>query len=478
MPEEEAESAAAEADRDIETMSDEPSMLVEDGDIESDVLEGLKPHANLEKLKIGRCRCSKLPSWMEDSSLSNLTSVRITDLVLCTYLPGLGRLPALKYLYIRNVGARKIGVEFYFGNNSSCGVGRRVAFPKLEQLHLYRLSNLEEWELPSEYNREIIMPSLLLLKLYYCPNLRVLPHHLAKAPLNHLEIIHCNEIKDTGCSLLHLEIFLLEASREFFSSRFPNFTKLKKIEIADMDTEAFIDEGWDQLESLEELQFQRCRRLQSLPYGIGQLKALKSLFIDSKSLICLPDVLGQLQSLERLSIHSEKLESLPDSLGQLQSLERLDIITCLALKSLPDGLGQLQSLKRLAIWNCRKLELLPDAMGQLQSLQILIIYLPGTKSLPDWLGQLESLERLFIISCIRLESLPDAIAQLKALQSLGIYSCYALSSLPRGLQDLPLLQGVTIDDCPLLADRYVMEGGEGWPKIEEYCELVHWDSDI
>ncbi|KAL5999553.1 hypothetical protein ACLOJK_037838 [Asimina triloba] len=305
---------------------------------------------------------------MEDSSFSKLTRLEIRGSVIQreqNNLPGLGQLPALKRLQIENVGLKKVGRELYYGNlsNDVVGGGGREAFAKLEELVLEKMSELEEWELMSEFDADVrIMPSLSILRLENCPKLVGLPDHFANAPLKTLVISGCDRLKSRGCSssFSHLEKFTLDDSSEFFSN----------LPIGGWE-QLSLPEGLTQLQSLENHKIVGCNKVRLLPKGLGQLKKLQSLRIRHLEVLTrLPDSLGQWESLERLEIlDSENLQSLPEGLGEHKKLKSLKIRIAEALICLPDSLGQLESLERLEILDSKNLQSLPEGLGELKKLK-------------------------------------------------------------------------------------------------------------
>ncbi|XP_058107017.1 putative disease resistance protein RGA3 [Magnolia sinica] len=159
-----------------------------------DVLEILQPHTNLKELTIKVYRGWKLPKWIEDPVFSNLVKVELWFCDKRKQLPGLGKLPSLKYLRIlgmEEVG--KVGGEFS-GDDNNDGSGGVVSFPKLETLIFGNMSNWEEWELIGDGE---VMPSLLELKIYYCPKLKEFPSNLQHLiMLQHLMIWICPLLKE------------------------------------------------------------------------------------------------------------------------------------------------------------------------------------------------------------------------------------------------------------------------------------------
>ncbi|PIA28419.1 hypothetical protein AQUCO_07000027v1 [Aquilegia coerulea] len=76
------------------------------------ILEGIKPHTNLEKLEIEYYRGIRLPEWI--SSLSNLTELSLVHLHQCLQLPALGKLVSLECLKLKWLPTlKRLGCEFY-----------------------------------------------------------------------------------------------------------------------------------------------------------------------------------------------------------------------------------------------------------------------------------------------------------------------------------------------------------------------------
>ncbi|XP_058108275.1 putative disease resistance protein RGA3 [Magnolia sinica] len=140
--------------------------------INDGVLEGLRPHTNLEELNISSYMGLKFPRWMEDASFSNLVNVTLRNCHDCIKLPALGTLSSLKYLAIAEMTKVEfIGLEFYGKNDSRDVTGAAAAFPKLETLVLDGMYSLREW-VGSEDGG---MPSLLELRIAKCPMLMKMP---------------------------------------------------------------------------------------------------------------------------------------------------------------------------------------------------------------------------------------------------------------------------------------------------------------
>ncbi|XP_068662114.1 disease resistance protein RGA2-like [Aristolochia californica] len=379
-----------------------------------EVLEGLKPHINLEGLQVNNFGGAKFPEWMQSLFLQNLSTLSLLNCKRCENLPPLGLLPSLKSLYLKGMDALKLIDGDFYGNGVSKG------FPSLEELWLEEMLNLEEWQVVG--GREVF-PCLHKVTIYKCPKLRTLPF---LPLLSSLDILYLNELTSFPEGLLC------------------NVGPVKSLDIG------------------------RCPKLQRLPGDIENLVSLKSLKIwYCEDLLTLPDGLKNLTCLERLELRGcRSLTTLPEEgLRGLVSLQRLTIYNCQKLTSLPSQLHGLAMLQHLAIKMCPNFHCLPEGISHLSALQVLeILDLGMLASLPDGLQHLSELQRLEIASCPCLVALPNWIGSLTSLQYLSLQSCNSLTSLPEGMQHLTNLQNLTIRRCPELARR-CKEGGDDWHKV-------------
>uniref|UniRef100_A0A0E0ITH7 AAA+ ATPase domain-containing protein n=1 Tax=Oryza nivara TaxID=4536 RepID=A0A0E0ITH7_ORYNI len=135
-----------------------------------DIFQELKPPRGLESLKIANYFGTKFPTWLSSTCLPNLLRLNITGCNFCQSFPLLGRLPELRSLCIADSSALKdIDAQLMDTDNS-----HQVPFPKLEDLHLQGLHNLETWTSIEAG----ALPSLQALQLESCPKLRCLPDGL------------------------------------------------------------------------------------------------------------------------------------------------------------------------------------------------------------------------------------------------------------------------------------------------------------
>jgi Leucine-rich repeat (LRR) protein len=168
------------------------------------LIEVLQPPSDLENLTITRYGGLDLPNWM-----MTLTRLQVLTLGLCTnveVLPPLGRLPNLESLVLRSMKVRRLDAGFLGiekAANASINEGeiaRVTAFPKLKQLLIMGLKEVEDWDgIERRVGEEdanttsiiSIMPQLRDLMILDCPLLRALPDYVLAAPIQELRIRRC-----------------------------------------------------------------------------------------------------------------------------------------------------------------------------------------------------------------------------------------------------------------------------------------------
>ena len=98
------------------------------------VLKALKPHSNLEILKIYKCMGKVYPNWMK--SLSNLKRLQLLTWPNLEELPSLGKLQFLETLELHDAySVKKVGVEFLGieeANGKNGSTSPLVLFPNLK----------------------------------------------------------------------------------------------------------------------------------------------------------------------------------------------------------------------------------------------------------------------------------------------------------------------------------------------------------
>ncbi|CAN6582764.1 unnamed protein product [Malus baccata var. baccata] len=117
-----------------------------------EILNGLRPHENLDSLDISYHSSTTCPNWI--MSLHNLRIIYLYEWSECQFLPPLGKLPHLEKLTLHAMDkVKKIGGEFLGivdEDESSLKSSSSSFFPKLKELNIFKMLALEEWEVGVE----------------------------------------------------------------------------------------------------------------------------------------------------------------------------------------------------------------------------------------------------------------------------------------------------------------------------------------
>ncbi|XP_050112836.1 putative disease resistance protein RGA3 isoform X2 [Malus sylvestris] len=410
-----------------------------DNNEDEDVLEGLRPHLELESLSIANFTGDKFPTWMMSGSLmpNKLKKIELLGCDKCEGVPPLGHLPSLTELNIRGMANLKyVGDEFYgydlVHNVATTSEEVITLFPTLKVLNISECGDLNEWKQAPTTSRKkvVVFPCLEMLTVKNCSKLRNAPSH---------------------------------------------FPFLQKLKMSSCDSRTPIEKISSGLTTLTSIKIRGIKELTCLPSGIlkknNNLYSLVIKNCDDLTFIT-PDVVGSCGSLKKLVIwNCDKLRHLPDGLDTLPLLEVLEISKCPSLELIPIEQG-MASLRELEIEDCGRLSRLPSELKNCTSLQNLSIEncngLSGPLSLgaslievilrncnglsgPLSLGA--SLVELSIRGCNNLTSIEmkGSGSLTASLQKLTIWECRELSSIPALPQQCPSLQELDITGCPKLS---------------------------
>jgi Leucine-rich repeat (LRR) protein len=140
------------------------------------------------------------------------------------------------------------------------------------------------------------------------------------------------------------------------------------------------------------IQLQMNNLIGDLPESIGNLTALKDLYLIGNELTSVPQSIGNLDSLKWFWLNQNPISGIPESIGRLKKMEEFNI-TQTNVTSLPDSLSYLTNLEFFAMGD-NTISALPEHFGNLKKLKYLFMQNNLLETLPDSFGGLESLEYL------------------------------------------------------------------------------------
>lgn len=477
---------------------------------DEDVLQGLRPHPNLQELYICGFRGDRFPKWF--MNLTNLVDLSLIDCSTSKELPaGIGQLPFLQKLEFRGLeNVRYIGPSFY-GIDDGFKEGRvqpevlsRTFFRALKVLTLKNMGNLVEWMGP-DIN---VFPVLEILTIQDCSELTTAPSHFPS--LKTLEITKNDHVlvvkkilSKVSTTLSSLTIMgntgmtgltcLSDVAPGLIGKNHHNLKSLTLRKCPDLTRLEICST------SLQSLELIHCENLRELPGDLCRFESLRNLeMIGCPRIHRIPNSdsgkQSLLRSLEHLKISDCNALANVDTemLESCVALKWLCIYDCPNLVSFPilESLQHMPSLVGASFHNCPKLMTLPRGFGFLSSLRQVRIgpfsadddYCSMTtnngfdwfglissstlrslevyglsshkESLPHHLQYMTSLTHLYLHH-FGMEALPDWLGNLVSLQSLHLLGCKKLRYLPSmaAMRRLTKLNYLHIDGCPLLKER-------------------------
>ncbi|SNR28624.1 Por secretion system C-terminal sorting domain-containing protein [Maribacter sedimenticola] len=231
------------------------------------------------------------------------------------------------------------------------------------------------------------------------------------------------------------ELQSLELHRNFYIGYIPNILN------------GSIPSTFQNLKKLEILNLFATGISGTIPNEIGQMTALKELWLSSNELTGeLPTTLGDLSDLELLLIGSNKLTgNIPAQLGQLSNLKRLSLINNELTGNIPSDLGLLTNLTELNLgWNDLTGNI-PDTFGQLVNLKILYLSINKLSGpIPSTLGNLSLLENLEMGQNSLTGTIPNSLGQLSNLTRLILRTNNLEGGIPSEIGQLTNLEEILL----------------------------------
>jgi hypothetical protein len=304
------------------------------------LLEELKPHINLQTLRIYAYGGARPPLWMSNLSILNLRKLELCVCLRLSTLPALGKLPFLEHLTLSSLPEIKKLDHTFYGNNEG------YSFPVLKELIFMCMKEWEEWV---EVDGTALYPQLESLELHRCPKLRRLP--TLPPSLRSLDIsdvgIHnipriCQSIGSGTPTKPSPLSFLINSNCEqstslqrYMLQKQENTPALTKLCITNCSELVHLPPRWSiDLKSLRELRIKQCPKLMIATGSHQNLlpSSLKNIYIEECGLEM--PLLGSsrnLTSLKDLSLTKcSNLTSLPSAevLSALTALSNLSINGC------------------------------------------------------------------------------------------------------------------------------------------------------
>ncbi|XP_045823030.1 putative disease resistance RPP13-like protein 1 [Trifolium pratense] len=390
----------------------------------------LQPPINLKSLNIGLYGGTSFPSWLGNSSFSNLVSLSINNCEHCMTLPPLGQLPFLKDLKIHGMKILEtIGPEFFCAQGGECSNSSFQPFPSLEYIKFDNMPNWKEWLDFDGMN--FAFPQLRIMVLHNCPELRgQLPSHLPR--IEEIVIKGCAHLLETPSSLHWL----------------PSIKKIKINGLVERTQLSLLES--DSPCMMQDVEIEECVTLLYLPKLILRSTCLQHLKLSSLSALTAFPSSGLPTSLQSLVIQNcENLSFLPpETWSNYTSLVSLKLwSSCDALTSFPlDGFPALQTLVIYESKSLDSIYILESPSRQpsnLQSLNITSLCSLKVKVKMDTLTGLTDL----LLRCEGELSFSEGICLPPKLQSIDLLSRGIRTTLPVMEWGLTGLSRLNIGGC-------------------------------
>ncbi|KAH9750158.1 putative disease resistance protein [Citrus sinensis] len=459
-----------------------------EAETEMGVLDMLKPHTNLEQFCIKGYGGMKFPTWLGDSSFSNLVTLKFENCDMCTALPSVGQLPSLKHLAVCGMSrVKRLGSEFY-GNDPP------IPFLCLETL---RFEDMQEWEdwIPHGSSQGVEgFPKMRELHILRCSKLKgTFPEHLPV--LEMLVVQGCEELSVSVSSLPALcKLQIGGCKKVVWESATGHLGSQNSVVCRDTSNQVFLAGPLKpQLPKLEELilstkeQTHIWKSHNGLLQDISSLKRLTIASCPKLQSLVAEEEKDQQQQLCELSSrleylrlsYCEGLVKLPQSSLSLSSLREIEIYGCRSLVSFPE-VALPSKLKKIEISSCDALKSLPEAWMCDTNSSLEILEISGCDSLTYIAGvQLPpSLKRLKICHCdnIRTLTVEEGIQcssgrryTSSLLEHLEIYSCPSLTCI-FSKNELPAtLESLEVGNLPPSLKLLLVWGCS---KLESIAEML------
>ncbi|CAL2278869.1 unnamed protein product [Prunus armeniaca] len=231
-----------------------------------------------------------------------------------------------------------------------------------------------------------------------------------------------------------------------FLTKTPNISGIPNLQFLNLDDCTSLVEVHPSVgfhDKLLEVSFVRCHNLTLFP--IIKSKSLEVLNLqDCRRLETFPEIGGKMDSLREMLLSGSGIKELPASIAYLISLEFLDISRCENLTNLPPSIYELEQLNYIFLQRSRKLVTFPNKMKS----EVLGSAVSHTLALPsleefslegsnlsefNFLRTLDCVSTLSVLDlkqCDFLISIPKCITKFVNLLELYLHGCKSLRDIP------------------------------------------------
>uniref|UniRef100_A0ACD5ZMV4 Uncharacterized protein n=1 Tax=Avena sativa TaxID=4498 RepID=A0ACD5ZMV4_AVESA len=463
---------------------------------ESDVLDGLEPHRNLQALDIrNHGGTAGPPSWLcGDISIIMLKSLHLEGVSWVT-LPPFGLLPHLTSLTLRKIcGLREIRPCFSGVTDKS--------FMYLKQIVLDALPAFIEWvRIPNGHS----FSRLEDIRCRKCPNLLVLPFlessgsytrlltlaisdcpKLSMPPMPHVSTLLSFSVGRSFMPELFYSLKNLHVDRYKGELALHNLDKAETVSISGVSHISLTELN----KSLIRLDVRECN---ITCHGIQDLMCLQSLRVDKcgNFFQCpMGESVPFHVSLRELHIEGESSMHSMALLSNITSLTHLILRDCENLTV--DGFNPLITfnLKELVVYNCKSNSIAADLLSKVARTELL----PAAGSFQLDLLHVDSISAVLVAPIGSLlattlhtlqfsfdrqmesftEEQAGALGLLTSLQTLEFQHCYSLQTLPQGLHRLLSLRKILLGHCTKLRSL----PKDGFPPLLEEFSLVSCNAEL
>eukprot|EP01018_Ginkgo_biloba_P023675 Gb_26621 [translate_table: standard] len=250
------------------------------------------------------------------------------------------------------------------------------------------------------------------------------------------------------------------------------FRALQKLDFSNCLLLKTLSEEFCCLESLEVLSLKSCLNLEYLPSGFGGMRRLRDVSLrECKKLKALPESFGDFPQIEYLDMtHCTNVKIEEGSFGSISTLKQVNLLSCPKLETFPTQLTRQRSLKKLGVATVDKYSRgiadfghneifidIPENFGELSRLTE--VEMGNLTRIPQSIGKLSQLVTFRLWGFANMRAIPDSIGNLSSLSSLDLWKCPQLQELPTSIGNLSRLKWLQLSNCPRLPASHFNRAG-------------------